>query len=74
MINKIEVQNFKLFKDKATFTSLKNLNFLTGINGRGKSSFLQVLLTMAQCVKANERASDLLLNGEYVSLGNATDV
>ena len=74
MINKIEVQNFKLFKDKATFTSLKNLNFLTGINGRGKSSFLQVLLTMAQSVKANERASDLLLNGEYVSLGNATDV
>lgn len=74
MINRIEVQNFKLFKEKAIFSNLKNLNFLTGINGRGKSSFLQVLLTMAQSVKANERASDLLLNGEYVSLGNATDV
>ena len=42
MLNRIRVKNFKSFKD-LDYSSSK-LNLLTGVNGAGKSSFVQLLL------------------------------
>ena len=74
MLKSIEVQNFKLFREKTIFSNLKRLNFLTGINGRGKSSMLQTLLLVAQSVTENKFGSKLLLNGCYANLGNGIDI
>jgi predicted ATP-dependent endonuclease of OLD family len=41
-INKIEIENFKLFKD-AKFTFNPEFNLLVGINGSGKTSLLQAV-------------------------------
>jgi AAA15 family ATPase/GTPase len=42
MLSNIKLRNFKVFKDETNFP-LSKINLLTGINGRGKSSFLQNL-------------------------------
>ncbi len=41
-INKIEIENFKLFKD-ATFNFNSEFNLLVGINGSGKTSLLRAV-------------------------------
>lgn len=74
MLSQLEIQNFKIFGKQVVFDHLKGINFLTGINGRGKSTFLQSLLTMAQTAKSVGSTEILELNGSYVSLGNALDV
>lgn len=74
MIHSISIENFKIYRDKKVFDGLKNINILTGINGRGKSTFLQSLLLPTQSVIDNEWTKSLLLNGDYVHLGNANDV
>lgn len=74
MINKISIENFKIFKEKVEFENLKGINFLTGINGRGKSSMLQVLTTLAQSLKEYNDFEHLCLNGSLTKLGNAIDV
>ena len=63
-----------MFKDRVDFNDLKCLNFLTGINGRGKSTMLQVFVALAQSLKENRSFKLLCLNGDMVSLGNAIDV
>lgn len=46
MINNLEVKNFKsIVKQEFNF---KGLNVLTGLNGSGKSSVLQVLALIKQ--------------------------
>ncbi len=74
MFTKINIGNFKLYKDSVSFNNLKRVNILTGINGRGKSTFLQVLLLMKQTILQNNRSTLLLLNGDYIQLGNAFDI
>ncbi len=74
MFTEISVNNFKLFKERTVFDNLKPINLLTGVNGRGKSSFIQLLLLPKQAILANRQFMDLLLDGEYVCLGNAIDV
>lgn len=74
MIQSISLQNFKIYRDKKAFDGLKRINILTGINGRGKSTFLQSLLLPKQTVMDNEWTKSLILNGNYVHLGNANDV
>ena len=54
MIKSIELRNFKSIKKKRF--PMRNLNVLLGLNGQGKSSFIQSLLLMRQ--------SDNLANGE----------
>lgn len=74
MIKEIEVKNFKLFREKVVFGGLKPINLLTGVNGRGKSSFLQLMLIPKQTILSDLQTKDLLLDGEYVRLGSSMDV
>lgn len=71
MIKSIEIQNFKSIKEK--FFPLRNLNLLLGLNGMGKSSFIQHLLAFRQSpsILSNYK---LNLKGELVNLGNTKDV
>ena len=48
------------------------MTLLTGLNGRGKSTFIQGLLTMWHTL--NERDSCFLLDNEYVKLGVIGDI
>jgi len=73
MLTKIELKNFKCFKDKIQFP-LTQINLLTGINGRGKSTLLQALLLMRQSIEHSEVTTQILLNGSCVRLGNFVDV
>ena len=43
MITQVSIDNFKLYKENVKIP-LSNLNLFTGINGRGKSTVLQVFL------------------------------
>lgn len=71
MINSIEIKNFKSIKSKVF--PLTNLNVLLGLNGQGKSSFIQSLLLLRQSnTRSGEKAS-LNLKGRYVYIGNTKD-
>jgi predicted ATPase len=72
MIQSIEIKNFKSIKSK--YFPLRNLNIMLGMNGQGKSSFIQSLLLLRQ----SERLSDgiLKLNGGdngLVNVGTSKD-
>lgn len=69
MIKKIEVKNFKSIK-KAD-VNVSNLNLLMGLNGMGKSSFIQTLLLLMQSDKLEERVIDL--NGILAQIGQGRD-
>jgi predicted ATPase len=68
MINSIEIKNFKSIKKK--FFPLGNLNLLMGLNGMGKSSFIQTLLLLRQ---SDIRRGELKLNGSYTNIGTTKD-
>lgn len=74
MIKRITIKNFKLYRQNTTFDGLKAINVLTGINGRGKSTLLHALLLPAQSIMESQWNDKLVLNGQYVELGNAVDV
>jgi len=65
MINRIEIKNFKSLKKVGV--SVSNLNVLMGLNGMGKSSFIQALLLLMQSDKLEERVIDL--NGLLTQIG-----
>lgn len=69
MINTINIKNFKSIKDY-TF-NLQNLNVLMGINGMGKSTFIQSLLMLKQSERL--QFGEIQLNGYYVNIGNTKD-
>ncbi len=72
MIQSIEIKNFKSIKSK--FFHLRNLNVLLGLNGQGKSSFIQTLLLLRQSDKLTEGV--LKLNGGdngLVNIGTTKD-
>ena len=74
MITKINIQNYKCFKEEQEFKCGK-LNLFTGINGRGKSSVLQVLLLLGQSMrKSSTFIKHLNLKGDYVDLGTYRDI
>ncbi len=54
MIKHIEIKNFKAIKSK--YFPLRNLNVLLGLNGQGKSSFIQSLLLLRQSNIRNGKA------------------
>lgn len=73
MIKSIEIENFKLFKN--TKLPLKTLSLFTGLNGTGKSSFIQTLLLLRQSHQAGVlRDTGLILKGNLVELGTGKDV
>jgi predicted ATPase len=69
MINHAEIKNFKSLKSIEVDTT--NLNLLMGLNGMGKSSFIQVLLLLLQSDKLEERIIDL--NGIFAQIGQGRD-
>lgn len=69
MIKSIEIKNFKSIKSK--YFPLRNLNVLMGLNGTGKSSFIQFLLALRQ--SRNRAYGELGLNGDYVEIGTTRD-
>ncbi len=73
MIRRIEIENFKLFK--RADLALSRLNLFTGLNGTGKSSFIQTLLLLRQSHQAGMlRDNGLMLKGALAELGTGKDV
>jgi len=73
MINSTRLKNFKGFKDETIF-NLSKINLLTGINGKGKSSYLQSLLLIRQSFEQQGSFDQLIFNGSCVNLGTYHDV
>ncbi len=73
MLTEIHLKNFKTFKNSTKFP-LSKMNLLTGINGRGKSSFLQSLLLFQQSINFDKNTSQFILNGNLVQLGTFRDL
>ncbi|MFC2265127.1 MAG: DUF3696 domain-containing protein [Prevotella conceptionensis] len=74
MITKLTLRNFKCFNHLNTI-ELGKINLLTGSNGRGKSSFLQSLLLLAQSMETDRRLlNHIELNGRFLELGNFEDI
>lgn len=69
MIKQIEIKNFKSIKEADV--SVSNLNLLMGLNGMGKSSFIQALLLLMQSDKLEDRVIDL--NGILAQIGQGKD-
>ncbi len=74
MITSLRIKNFKTLQDTGEIP-LKSLNLLTGINGTGKSSFVQALLLMRQSYESRKLpdSGELLLNGSLVDIGTGRD-
>jgi predicted ATPase len=73
MLEFVRIQRFKTLYD-ASFP-LSNLNIFSGLNGMGKSSFIQILLLLRQSFeKGMFPAKGLFLHGDYVSLGTGSDI
>jgi len=69
MIKLLEIKNFKSIKNKVF--ELKNLNLELGLNGMGKSTFIQSLLAIKQ--SENLTSGTLNLKGKYVNIGTTKD-
>lgn len=70
MIKSIEINNFKSIKSKKF--PLRNLNVLLGLNGQGKSSFIQALLVLRQSADSLKKGV-LQLNGNEFEVGTTKD-
>ncbi len=69
MIQGLDIKNFKPLKDNGFV--LRNLNVLLGLNGQGKSSFIQALLLLRQ---SDIPRGSLNLRGELFNVGSPTDL
>lgn len=72
MITNIALTGFKCYASHTEFP-LSQVCVLTGLNGRGKSTLIQAILTIAQSL-TKSGLSDLVLDGELVNLGLYEDV
>ncbi|MEH2339970.1 AAA family ATPase [Nostoc sp.] len=72
-MTKIELENFKCFKERTAFP-LSKLTLLTGTNGGGKSTILQSLLLMRQSIEHNDATDHILLNGKCINLNKFNDI
>lgn len=75
MLDNLSLTNFKCFSKKTDFP-IKKVTVLYGRNGRGKSSFLQSILLLAQTFKERKDITNLILGSErgFVDLGLYKDV
>lgn len=72
MITNIFIENFKAFT-KAQL-NMAPLTLLTGLNGMGKTTFIQALLLLRQSYeKKLLPGTGLFLNGDYVEIGKGKD-
>jgi predicted ATPase len=69
MISNISIKNFKSIKDISVST--KSLNLLMGLNGMGKSSFLQMLLVLMQSDDLEKKIINL--DGIFIDVGQGRD-
>lgn len=73
MIDHIHIKNFKSLKE--CDITLSNLTLLTGLNGMGKSTLIQVLLLFRQTYqKIGHLREGLLLKGELINAGTTDDI
>lgn len=69
MITKVGIQGLKALQEMP-LKNVGKVTLLTGINGRGKSTFLQSLLLLSQSLRVeNGSLKNLLPYGDWVSLG-----
>jgi predicted ATPase len=73
MLSKIELENFKCFQGRTAFP-LGQLTLLTGVNGCGKSTFLQSLLLMRQSIEHSHTTNQIVLNGKCINLNSFNEV
>ncbi|MCI0470745.1 MAG: DUF3696 domain-containing protein [Candidatus Aminicenantes bacterium] len=72
MISYIYIENFKVFTRGEL--NLAPLTLLTGLNGMGKTTFIQSLLLLRQSYEKKSLPDEgLLLNGDYVEIGKGKD-
>lgn len=71
MITELKIKNFKSHKD--TDLKLSNLTVLTGINGSGKTSFIQSLLLLRQSFMKGRLKDGLDLNSPLCDIGIGND-
>ncbi len=72
MFTSIYLEHFKCFSKLKL--PLAPLTLLAGTNATGKSTVLQALAILHQTIVENEWSNALILNGETISLGTASDV
>jgi predicted ATPase len=72
MISMITLEHFKCFD--SIELPLARLTILAGGNATGKSSAAQALVLLHQSLTSSTRWSELILNGDQLSLGTVTDV
>ena len=72
MINKVTLEGFKCF-GKQTVFPLSQVSVLTGLNGRGKSTLIQAVLSTAQSL-TQSGVSSIEWDGVLVGLGEFDDV
>jgi predicted ATPase len=74
MIKNLKVDNFKSLR--SIDLELRNLNLLTGLNGSGKSSLIQVLLLLRQSKEevSGDYLDNLYLKGNLISAGVVQDI
>lgn len=73
MITGLSLTNFKCYKHLDN-QELTRINVLAGLNGRGKSSFLQPLLLLAQSFDKSNGINFLKISGRYLDLGKFSDL
>ncbi len=72
MLTNLQLEHFKCFRSQTI--PLNRLTVLSGLNGSGKSSVLQALVLLGQCMRDHEWSTRLPLNGSSLELGTITDV
>lgn len=74
MLTSIRIRNLKALLDTKE-CKVGKITLLTGINGRGKSSFLQSLLLLSQSMRINSGSPKLLYpGGDWCNLGQFRDI
>jgi len=71
MISNIKIKNFKVLKNVEL--KISNITIISGLNCMGKSSLIQILLLLRQSFEKDIIKNGLLLNGNYINIGNGKD-
>jgi predicted ATPase len=72
MITRIAINNFKAFREAEI--NLNYLNLFTGLNGTGKSTFIQSLLLLRQSeLEGSTLLGGLKLKGDLIDIGKGKD-
>lgn len=74
MFESLELSHFKCFESFEKPIFFRQINLLTGSNGRGKSSIFQSILLLAQSYELGKDWKSIQLKGRFVELGNYKDV